>query len=73
MLTRLTGWLAAGFLFLNWFTCFAMPWAKKYKELLFKTEGVPEEPRPLCFYHGKFVWVTMSFVLLHIILSILNY
>lgn len=71
ILAKLTGWLAAGFLFLNFFTCFAMPWSKKYRELLFKTE-IPEEPKPLCFYHGKFTWLTIFFVLVHIILSILT-
>jgi len=70
ILARLTGWLAAGFLFLNFFTCFAMPWTKKYVGLLTKTE-VPEEPKPLCFYHGKFTWITIFFVLVHVILGIL--
>lgn len=67
---RLIAWLAAGFLFLNFFTCFAMSWTKKYRELLLKTEEIPEEPKPLCFYHGKFAWLTIFFVLLHIILAI---
>ncbi|OGZ23332.1 MAG: hypothetical protein A3A08_02385 [Candidatus Nealsonbacteria bacterium RIFCSPLOWO2_01_FULL_41_9] len=70
ILAHLSGWLAAGFLFLNFFTCFAMPWTKKYRALLMKTE-VPEEPKPLCFYHGKFTWITIFFVLVHIILGIL--
>ncbi|MDO8424848.1 MAG: hypothetical protein Q7S70_02820 [bacterium] len=69
-LARLTGWLAASFLFLNFFTCFAMPWSKKYRQLLVKTE-VPEDPKPLCFYHGKFVWIAISFVLLHLVFGIL--
>lgn len=68
---RLIAWLAAGFLFLNFFTCFAMSWSKKYRKLLFETEKVPEEPKPLCFYHGKFTWLTIFFTLLHIILAIL--
>ena len=71
ILARLTGWIAAAFLFLNFFTCFAMPWTKKYRQLLFPTEGIPEEPKPLCFYHGKFTWLTISFVLLHILLGII--
>ena len=70
ILMHLTGWLAAGFLFLNFFTCFAMPWTKKYLALLNKTE-IPEEPKPLCFYHGKFIWATIFFVMVHIILGIL--
>lgn len=72
-LINLTGWLAAGFLFLNFFTCFAMPWTKKHLGLLLKTKEVPEEPKPLCFYHGKFVWITIFFILLHIIIAILYF
>lgn len=69
-LARLSGWLAVGFLFLNFLTCFVMPWSKKYRELLVKTE-VPEEPKPLCFYHGKFIGPTIILVLIHIIFGIL--
>ncbi|MFQ6049756.1 MAG: hypothetical protein ACE5J0_01820 [Candidatus Paceibacterales bacterium] len=67
---RLIAWLAAGFLFLNFFTCFAMSWTKKYRKLLLEEE-VPEDPKPLCFYHGKFTWLTIFFTLLHIILALL--
>ena len=69
-LAKITGWVAAGFLFLNFLTCFVMPWSRKYRELLVKTE-VPEEPKPLCFYHGKFIWPAILFVLLHIAFGII--
>ena len=69
ILVRLTGWVAASFLFLNFFTCWAMPWAKKYRALLLKTE-ISEEPKPLCFYHNPIAWLAIFFALIHIIFAI---
>jgi len=71
-LVKLTGWLAAGFLFLNFLTCWAMPWAKKYCETLLKGKEIgKEEPKPLCFYHNPIAWIAIFFIITHIILAIL--
>lgn len=70
-LANLAGWLAAGFLFLNFLTCWGMPWAKKHRELVCKVEGVEEEPRPLLWYHKWLIWPAIIFSLIHIILAIL--
>ena len=71
ILTKLTGWLAAAFLVLNFLTCWVMPWAKKCRELICKVEGVEEEPKPLCYYHKILVWPAIIFTLIHIIIAIL--
>lgn len=71
ILIRLNGWVAAGFLVLNFLTCWAMPWAKRCRELVCKVEGVEELPRPLCLYHKWIVWPAIIFSLIHILLAIL--
>lgn len=69
-LVRLSGWVAAGFLFLNFLTCFVMPWAKKCIQLLRKEEGLEEFSRSFCAYHSPFARLAIFFALIHIILAV---
>lgn len=73
-ITRVTGWLAASFLVLNFLSCWAMPWSRKYKRaLLREEEGIKQEAKPLCFYHTPLAWIAISFALVHMILAVLTY
>lgn len=69
-LTRLTGWLAAGFLVLNFLTCWVMPWSRECQQLACKQEGVEEQAHPLCFYHRPLAWLAIIFALVHIVLAV---
>jgi succinate dehydrogenase/fumarate reductase cytochrome b subunit len=69
-LTRLSGWLALGFLFLNFLTCWATPWSRKCQGRVCKLEELEEEPRALGFYHKYLVWPAIIFAIIHLILGI---
>lgn len=67
-----SGWIAGVLIFLNFLTCWVMPWAKKCEEReTCKHKGCPEESKPLCAYHKIIAWVTIIAVSIHIILSIM--
>ncbi|KKS42708.1 hypothetical protein A3H03_00215 [Candidatus Kuenenbacteria bacterium RIFCSPLOWO2_12_FULL_42_13] len=69
-----SGRIAAIFLALNFLTCFAMPWSKT--KCLWKGELPGPDKcdsqgfKPIAYAHRLFVWLTITFTVLHIVLAI---
>lgn len=75
LLINITGILAALSLAANFITCFSMPWSKQPSCWKGKYPGPDkcdyEGYRRLASFHRVFVWLTIIFASLHIILAII--
>jgi len=69
----MTGILAGIFFFLNFATCFSMPWSKKCFSP-HKCKGDKcSEGGSLCQHHKPLAWLTILTGVLHIVVSVLWY
>ncbi len=69
-----SGWAAAISLALNFLTCLNMPWSKT--KCLWKGDYPGSDKcdwkgfQPIAYMHSVFVWLTIIFSIVHIILAI---